>query len=283
MRSVHEHNHNAIPARAFTHGGIFHADDVFAAALLLMLNPGIEIERGFSVPDGFEGVVFDIGGGEFDHHFEGRRVRDNGVPYAAFGLVWDSFGERLLSHPDDRRAFDERFVQPIDLSDNTGAPCEFSETVASFNPSWDSDDAPDDRFAAAVQWAKQALEGRIGALASQRNALEIVRERMEACDGRVLTLDRYLPWQPAVVGSGYSYVVFPSLRGGFNVQVVPTGLHGEELVKPFPEEWRGKDAGELRLITGISDISFCHLTGFLCAAESLEGALAAARLSLGEC
>ena len=35
-------------AKAFTHGGKFHADDVFSAALLLYLNPEIQITRGNS-------------------------------------------------------------------------------------------------------------------------------------------------------------------------------------------------------------------------------------------
>ena len=47
-------------ACAFTHGGKFHADDVFSSALLLYINPEISITRGNSVPDDFTGIVFDI-------------------------------------------------------------------------------------------------------------------------------------------------------------------------------------------------------------------------------
>ena len=32
-------------AKAFTHGGKFHADDIFSSALLLYLNPEIQIKR----------------------------------------------------------------------------------------------------------------------------------------------------------------------------------------------------------------------------------------------
>ena len=35
-------------ACAFTHGGKFHADDVFSSALLLYINPEISITRGNS-------------------------------------------------------------------------------------------------------------------------------------------------------------------------------------------------------------------------------------------
>ena len=52
-----------IPLRGFTHGSKFHSDDVFATAFLKILNPGIEITRGFEVPENFDGIVYDIGRG----------------------------------------------------------------------------------------------------------------------------------------------------------------------------------------------------------------------------
>ena len=83
-------------ASAFTHSGKFHADDVFSAALLLYLNPEINISRGNKVPEDFDGIVFDIGRGQYDHHQKDSRVRENGVPYAAFGLLWEALGEKIL-------------------------------------------------------------------------------------------------------------------------------------------------------------------------------------------
>ena len=73
-----------------------HADDVFSSALLLYINPEISITRGNSVPDDFTGIVFDIGRGEFDHHQKDSRIRENGVPYAAFGLLWEAVGADIL-------------------------------------------------------------------------------------------------------------------------------------------------------------------------------------------
>ena len=86
-----------IPNKAFTHAGKFHADDVFSAALLRYFNPEIRIERGFQVPPGYDGLVFDIGDGEFDHHARNSPVRENGVPYAAFGLLWRELTKVLYS------------------------------------------------------------------------------------------------------------------------------------------------------------------------------------------
>ena len=72
--------------KGFTHGGKFHADDVFSTALLKILFPNINVERGFVVPENFDGIIYDIGFGEFDHHQENSPVRESGTPYASFGL-----------------------------------------------------------------------------------------------------------------------------------------------------------------------------------------------------
>lgn len=81
---------------AITHGGRFHADDVFSARLLKMVYPDIRIIRTFTVPDDFEGIVFDIGGGKYDHHQKDSDIRDNGIPYVAFDYCGANSANRLL-------------------------------------------------------------------------------------------------------------------------------------------------------------------------------------------
>ena len=60
-----KYNMQNLPDKGFTHGGKFHADDVFSAALLLYLNPESQITRGNKVPEEYDGIVFDIGRGEY--------------------------------------------------------------------------------------------------------------------------------------------------------------------------------------------------------------------------
>ena len=91
LDKIHQQN-----ATAFTHSGKFHADDVFSAALLLYLNPEITITRGNRVLEDFDGIVFDIGRGRYDHHQKDSRVRENGIAYAAFGLLWEELGAEIL-------------------------------------------------------------------------------------------------------------------------------------------------------------------------------------------
>ena len=138
---------------AFTHSGKFHADDVFSAALLLYLNPEITIIRGNKVPDDYKGLVFDIGRGQYDHHQKDSRVRENGVPYAAFGLLWEALGAEILG-AELAEKFDESFVQPLDNNDNTGEKNELATLIGNFNPGWDSKGSNDQAFFQAVSVAE---------------------------------------------------------------------------------------------------------------------------------
>ena len=86
----------ALPDQAFTHGAKFHSDDVFATAFLRLIKPEIQVTRGFEVPADFDGIVYDIGRGRFDHHQEDKEYRENGCPYAAFGLLWREYGAQCI-------------------------------------------------------------------------------------------------------------------------------------------------------------------------------------------
>ena len=128
----------SIPDKGFTHAGQFHSDDVFSTAFLRILNPAITVERGFEVPEDFDGIVYDIGRGRFDHHQLDKEVRENGCPYAAFGLLFREFGPDFIGEEEAKR-FDEDFIQPLDESDNTGCSNVLAKIIGEWNPSWDSD------------------------------------------------------------------------------------------------------------------------------------------------
>ena len=81
-------------AKAFTHGGKFHADDIFSSALLLYLNPEIQITRGNQVPEEYDGIVFDIGRGAYDHHQKDSRIRETVCRmrhWTAVGGCWSGY------------------------------------------------------------------------------------------------------------------------------------------------------------------------------------------------
>ena len=180
-----------IPANGFTHAGKFHADDVFATALLQILRPDIKITRGFVVPDDFDGIVYDVGYGMFDHHQEPRECRPNGVPYAALGLLWRVLGAQLVGEH-QARLLDENFIQPLDLNDNTGEQNSLCDAIGFFNPVWDSKEDQDACFFKAVAVAKQILENQIESANAVNRADEKVQQAYKNSRDGIVMLPCYL-------------------------------------------------------------------------------------------
>ena len=269
-------------ASAFTHSGKFHADDVFSAALLLYLNPEIQIIRGNQVPEEFSGIVFDIGRGQYDHHQKDSRIRENGIPYATFGLLWETLGKEILGE-ELAKTFDEDFVQPLDNNDNTGEKNELASLIGNFNPGWDSRENQDEAFFQAVSVAGMILENKFeryrGNERADRRAEEILKSNKEAEESRILILPEFIPCQRRLSETDIAFVVFPSNRGGYCIQ--PQKKEYSLNYKcSFPMEWLGKEKEELAAVTGLESAGFCHKGGFLMTTGTLEDAEKACRISL---
>ena len=279
-------------ASAFTHSGKFHADDVFSAALLLYLNPEINIFRGNKVPDDFEGVVFDIGRGQYDHHQKDSRIRENGVPYAAFGLLWEALGEDILGE-ELAEKFDQSFVQPLDNNDNTGEKNELASLIGNFNPGWDSPGNNDQAFFQAVSVAGMILENKFeryrGNERADKRIEEILKEhelavpsgKRAAEESKILILPEFVPCQKRLSETEIAFVIFPSNRGGYCIQ--PQKKEYSLNYKcSFPVEWLGLENEELVQETGLASAGFCHKGGFLMTTGTLDDAVKACEISLEE-
>ncbi len=277
-------------ASAFTHSGKFHADDVFSAALLLYLNPEITITRGNVVPDDYQGLVFDIGRGQYDHHQKDSRVRENGVPYAAFGLLWEALGAEILGE-ELAEKFDESFVQPLDNNDNTGEKNELATLIGNFNPGWDSKGSNDQAFFQAVSVAGMILENKFeryrGNERADKRVEEVLEEHQKALktgdtpaeNTNILVLPEFIPCQKRLSETSIAFVIFPSNRGGYCIQ--PQKKEYSMNYKcSFPSQWLGLEGDELIATTGLESAIFCHKGGFLMTCGTLEDSLRACRSSL---
>lgn len=275
---------------AFTHSGKFHADDVFSAALLLYLNPEITIIRGNKVPDDYKGLVFDIGRGQYDHHQKDSRVRENGVPYAAFGLLWEALGAEILG-AELAEKFDESFVQPLDNNDNTGEKNELATLIGNFNPGWDSKGSNDQAFFQAVSVAGMILENKFeryrGNERADKRVEEVLEEHQRALktgdtpaeNTNILVLPEFIPCQKRLSETSIAFVIFPSNRGGYCIQ--PQKKEYSMNYKcSFPSQWLGLEGEELIAATGLESAVFCHKGGFLMTCGILEDSLRACRSSL---
>lgn len=267
-------------AKAYTHGGKFHADDVFSAALLLYINPEIVISRGNKVPEDFDGIVFDIGRGRYDHHQKDSRVRENGVPYAAFGLLWEALGKEILGE-ELAEKLDESFIQPLDINDNTGEKNELATLIGNFNPPWDAKGGSDEAFFQAVSVAGMILENKFERYRGNARADQRVEQVLEEHNpkDRILVLPEFIPCQKALDETEIAFVIFPSNRGGYCIQ--PQKREYSMNYKcSFPSQWLGLEGEELVKETGLSSAVFCHKGGFLMTVGELEDAKAACKKAL---
>src|SRR5210317_501592 len=112
--------------KASTHDGRFHADEIFALAVLKLIFPGLEIvrsrdEKVYKNADIIVDVghVYDPENLIFDHHQRSFSLkRESGIPYASFGLVWEKYGELLCESSEPSEYIDSVIVQAIDADDN---------------------------------------------------------------------------------------------------------------------------------------------------------------------
>ncbi len=253
-----------------THAGVFHADDVFSTALLEILNPDFLVVRSNQIPTDYDGIIYDIGEGEFDHHKADSRVRENGIPYAAFGLLWERFGHLILTNEADFSEFDRHFVSQIDLADNTGEYFVLSQIIKDFLPQTGTEEDYNTAFEEAVSEAKRIMERRFSHIQYQRASYEEIKDLVNRTTEKVIYLNKLIPWKKAVIYTPIEYVIYQSIRGGYNIQAAENA--DGSLKRPFPELWRGFSGRELSQRTRVNGSVFCHKSGFLMGTETEEQA-----------
>lgn len=233
-----------------THSGAFHADDLFAAAVLRVLAPNAPIIRtrdmdtiAAGAREG--GVVFDVGmvydhdQRLYDHHQVDRALREEpidtmAIPYSAFGLIWRHYGAAYLAavlapHPDDdhttlHEQVDRRFVARIDMADNgivppkeqgLKHPLSITRILETFGSDFDAGPgAEDDAFANALVVADAILRAKVRTVAADQRAFaqakRAVRERV---DPQWIELPTGMPYLGAVKhqkADGVLYALMPS-------------------------------------------------------------------------
>lgn len=287
-----------------THNSRFHTDDVFACAVLSLVlkkqgatytvtrtrDPQI-IEAG--------DFVFDIGGihdpasKRFDHHQKGGAgVRDNGVPYAACGLVWREYGEFLSGSALIAQKIDAKLFQPIDSEDNgvsvytqigDVAPFSIQNLIGVFRTTWKEDESlMDVKFLELVALAEKIIEREIVWARDVQEAYGIVMEAYEkASDKRVIVFETSVPAEEVLMQFPEPlFVVRPNTDGNWRITGISAKPHSFEIRKQLPQAWAGLRDQELAQVTGISDAVFCHNGLFLAVAKSREGVLALAKIAL---
>lgn len=315
-----------------THGSNFHPDDVFATAAALLyygvdktglgkfLHGFAEIQEKHSgefvrvvrtldkkVMDKAT-ILMDIGReydekrNRFDHHQEGGAgKREEGTPYASFGLVWKKFGKKIVGSSEIAEYVDKKLVKHIDAEDNGikiakslfsdgTSPLLFQELInldceLVYGLGLETQEMNrvfDKTFFKLIPIAQKmiiltALKGV--ALAEADKKLEHLYNKMS--DKRVFIMDKKLPFRLTQY-KDVLFSVYPSLRTGWCAQVVNIAEGSHDPRTHFPKSWAGKSPEDLQKITGVADAQFCHIGRWLVSALSKEGVLKLVELTLKE-
>jgi uncharacterized UPF0160 family protein len=287
-----------------THNATFHADDIFSCATLsIMLESEGKSVRIIRTRDqnkiDFADYVVDVGGihdparNRFDHHQKGGAgVRDNEIPYAAFGLVWKAYGEKVCGDKIVAQKIEEKLVQGVDANDNgidtfelkgEAMPYTIQDVFYSFRPSYTEELDYDTRFLKLVDLAKEVLLREIKKNTDLLKASDIVkRAYANAEDKRFVILDGFYPWGETLIEyPSVLYVVFPKLDT-WRVECMRKDKFSFENKKPLPAAWAGKRDLELVAATGVKDVTFCHNGRFMIVARTKEAALELVQKALAE-
>jgi len=283
-----------------THSGSFHADDVFAIAAFQLLlgkeNMQVIRTRDEAIIAAADyvvdvGSVYDHDAKRYDHHQVGAPVRDNGIPYAGFGLVWKHYGEEICESYEISEYIEENICQPIDAGDNgitlydlkemKVKPYELYNIVSLFNPPWGSNESKDDQFSLAVDWARGLLSRMIikGQAAEKQNDL-IAKVYEAANDKQILIFDEPVSMMSVIQYPEVELIICPddpAANDNWVATCVRRDYDTFESRVSFPEAWAGLRNEELANASGLNDSIFCHKARFIFVAGSKESVLEAAK------
>jgi uncharacterized UPF0160 family protein len=295
-----------------THGNGFHADDVTAYAILkeVLTKRGEtwEIARSRDPEIIATGdIVFDIGDiydpatNRYDHHQRGKAgTRENGIYYAAAGLIWKHFGMELCSNETVWSQIDKGIISELDAIDNGQnyiGELLFKNTgysslgmhIANFETlSFDDASNPDQllqEFEQASEFMRGIISRAIVACERLEQAFQdATRTYQNSSDKQIIIFDKNYArpiWKRlAEYPEPIFAVYYKKASDSWKVEavpVMPTVMNSRKLA---PDAWRGLNGEALQQASGISDATFCHSSGFLFGAVSLESALKMAHIAL---
>ena len=237
------------------HGGCFHGDDVACVALLKLVHKEVKVLRKFKVDDTeTSDYVLDIGRVDkvtenqvfLDHHQGPELIDGTEIKHCAFSKLI----ERMIDPSDKlfKKHLYNALVLPVAAQDNGQNYAEFGLVpspltfVNAMGLSWKDDQKlTDQRFSEVADMAMVVIENIIK---NAKDKVEAVTEVLEAANNEengIVVLDRYLPWTDTVIeyNNGepkIKLVIYPSNRGGYNIQVVPKKGGSFESWLSIPEE-----------------------------------------------
>lgn len=280
-------------AKYITHAGTMHADEVFATAFLDLYKKDVVLTRVTEIDNTKvrkDAIIYDIGRGKFDHHQADAKLRESGIKYSSFGLLFEEYGKDYLKQQ-KIKDIDEVYtgivkdlVEGIDAIDNGVFPeikasykvKTISDVIKLYNPSFKSKKTEEEQFIKAVELAKEIFIQLQNQVVGKVKAKKIVEEKLKNTNKEYLELEEYMPYEEIILKSEYGqnikFVMYPSNRGGYGIKTIKKSLEDKTDRQSFPESWAGLEKEELEKKSGIKDINFCHSNRFLVTCNTKKAA-----------
>lgn len=255
-----------------THNGEFHADDLLATALLkhALGTRGISVRitrsRVKAVLDSCD-IVYDVGGGIYDHHDINKVYYPNGIPMAACGKLLKD----LVTDEDVAEGLRRRLFYSVEANDNGFELPRYVEQsrlyfVSMFNPTWmeSGSSAQHKAFFEVLNIVLRVYERMLETVMADIQARRFISQNAKfVFDNQVMLLSKYCPVQEyARVHPELLAAVYPR-DDKYVVRCMPTFMRKYATKVSFPVSWHGKSGSDLELITGIKGSVFCPDGGYM--------------------
>jgi len=284
-----------VPRSLAVHDGIFHADEVTAAALLLLCDL-IDRDKIVRTRDSAKlmnceyvcdvGGVYDPSEKLFDHH----QLEYSG-PLSSAGMILQYLHDEGYFSSDEYLHFRDSLVLGIDAEDNgkdfsVEGLCSFSDVIANFVPIEREVSADEENvaFFESVSFTVGHLRRMRERYLYIKSCKAIVAERMKE-GNECLIFDEHIPWQESFFELGGEnhpalFVIMP-MGEHWKLRGVPPSLEEKMRVRvPLPKEWAGLLEEDFKRVTGIPGAIFCHKGRFISIWETKEEALKALTIVL---
>jgi len=289
-----------------THNGTFHADDVFACAILSLYlkqkGEKFKITRTrdediFNVAN----YLIDVGAkndestNSFDHHQEkGAGKRENGIEYASFGLVWKKFGRTLCENDKIWEEIDKKLVTYVDAGDNgqeiildtyQGINPYTLQSIIAINRPILKNETDDKQFSKLVKFAENIISREIISLQKMHEEIKYLKSVYERSESKeIIVLNKDIPRSTVYEAfKEYEEILFIVSPNESYDEWKVTAMRSENGVftnrKDLPIEWTGKRNGELAKLVGVEDAIFCHRKPFLIVVKTKESAIKLAKMA----
>ena len=270
-----------------THSGRFHADEVFATSMVLMVEEHDIVRSRDEAVIKQADIVLDVGAEynpdtlRFDHHQNSfTEARPDGTPYATAGLIWRHFAKAIFAKrglTDDYQAnfamqwVDAKLISDVDAVDN-GVFSEdprpsVSLLIAMMNEPSDQPEKQEQAFKKAIELTTDILENFIKAAMKEAEVVVELEAYAKTVKDGILVMDKNLPFKDFIRSHPeIKRVVYPRSEEQF-------GVYCNTFENHLPERFRGLRDTELNEVSGLTDTIFCHKSGFMAVTLSLESAL----------